>query len=258
MFHLLNNIFSSAKADVPIDPHHTTVVTDNDTGRIYTERIPLERDQGLITIQNVGYHSKEYIRTDVSIERHPNQWVEIVASISMENVVRLDPSHPESQNSDGKFYNQNMLWKPFNTDVIPEPKKYFTKKPRLDKLRGGNRLVVTLTCGPHFWNSGCEHINYVIKVPADADLFVNLSQGDITYLTHPPGSKEPTATYKVATNLKTTCDKVNVCGNSGCGGNWIYHWGPESSPVTDLITANGNITLPIWDRDYVLESGFSN
>ena len=190
--------------------YHITKVTDTDNdssltpmyapmygnakymeGRYYHESIPMESNRGLITIHNSDCHSHVSQKVDLVIERHPQQRVEIIAFISRPEVLKIDPSHPETQHSDGKLYYKkgNMLWKPFRTDVIEDRKaRPFTKEPRLDKLRGGNRLTINLTVQQYFYNTNLDVIRYVVRIPDDADLYVDLPVGDISYTT-PPACK---------------------------------------------------------------------
>jgi len=116
------------------------------------------------------------------------------------------------------------------------------------KVRAGNRLHMKLQI----------QADYHIQVPHDADLTVNLAQGDINY----------TAGREIPTQLSIQSSTVTYPGDNGssttidqtlmevlCGEKperrqqWDYYWGRNTNPKTMLKTKKGHVALPASSED---------
>jgi hypothetical protein len=146
-----------------------------------------------------------------------------VAAVLRNEIVTL----ADKSLNDATYKNYNWTWLPWWDDTIKDLKN-FKKVERIEELRGGgSRLELRLD----------EPGEYHITIPHDADINLELSEGDIEYR-----SLE-------ATKLYIEGSRVNYCGNSGSvtsqGESWYYYWGTDSDPVTRLITKKGNVSVPV-------------
>jgi hypothetical protein len=212
-------------------------------GKTYSMVYRFDTSKGLIRIKGTDkdhtlypgcLYPNDCQNTTVTIERHASNEVTVEALLDKRIVELVDKGEDVSKqrawhelHTPDNFYKENgWIWIPWLDNTITDIHNYLKKERNNSAMRGGNRLDLTLN----------EPGHYRIFIPHDADIEIDLSDGDIRY------------SSRAATELSIESSTVNYWGNSGShghsGGKWHYFWGPKGAPITELKTKKGHIELP--------------
>jgi hypothetical protein len=216
-------------------------------GKTYSTVYPFAASKGLIRIKDYACWRTDRDHTlypgclypndcqniVVTIERRAGNEVTVEALLDKRIVELVDKSEDVSKqrvwhklHTPNNFYKDSgLIWVPWLDNTITDIHNWL-KKERSSTMRGDNRLDLTLN----------EPGHYRITIPQDADIEIDLSEGDMRY------------TSRAATELSIESSTVNYGGNSGSHGpsgeRWHYCWGPKGAPITTLKTKKGHIELP--------------